>query len=399
MVEGVGEGGVEGGGAEGEAVEIGAEDVGVIRAGVEVDADGACAGVAEGADFGADAGGEAEDAEAADVGEARGEGGAVVAVIGVDAAGLGELRLLVGDVGLVGGVLPAGERAVGGPGEVLRRTLPAEQAHRWVVAGGAIGYKLRVEHLEGWLQVVAALKARRRKFQVVLVSQSSHSEGIAQAVDLAAELGVPVRRAPPAELDGMAHGRTHGGVIAVCTARAPSPWEEMEELLSRRGPLLLLLLEGIEDARNLGFTLRSADALGVDAVLLKKHVWDFDAVEVSRAASGAWDSLPMFRVDRGAEEIDAVRKAGVSVWGCVPNAKRAVWDADLAGRACVAIGGEKRGLSAVVRERCDGFLTIPMRAEATSLSLSHAATAVLAEAARQRALRVSARPGRDSEGS
>jgi len=256
-----------------------------------------------------------------------------------------------------------------------------------------------VEHLEGWLQVVAALKARRRKFQVVLVSQSSHSEGIAQAVDLAAELGVPVRRAPPAELDGMAHGRTHGGVIAVCTARAPSPWEEMEELLSRRGPLLLLLLEGIEDARNLGFTLRSADALGVDAVLLKKHVWDFDAVEVSRAASGAWDSLPMFRVDRGAEEIDAVRKAGVSVWGCVPNAKRAVWDADLAGRACVAIGGEKRGLSAVVRERCDGFLTIPMRAEATSLSLSHAATAVLAEAARQRALRVSARPGRDSEGS
>jgi 23S rRNA (guanosine2251-2'-O)-methyltransferase len=241
-----------------------------------------------------------------------------------------------------------------------------------------------MEHLEGWLQVSAALRARRRRFQVVLVAESSKSEGLAQVVADAEAVGVPVRRSPPAELDGMAHGRTHGGVIAVCTARPPSPWEEMEAILKNKRSPLLLLVEGVEDARNLGFTLRSADALGVDAVLLKKHVWDFDPVEVSRAASGAWDTLPMFRVDRAAEEIDTLRKAGVVFWGCVPNARRPAWDADLAGRCCLALGGEKRGLSAVVRERCDGFLTIPMREGSTSLSLSHAAAVLLGEATRQR---------------
>lgn len=245
-------------------------------------------------------------------------------------------------------------------------------------------YRPPMEHLEGWMQVSAALRARRRKFQVVLVAESSRSEGIAQALADAEAVGVPVRRAPAAELDAMAHGRTHGGVIAVCTARAPSPWSEMEALLEKKTSVLLLLVEGVEDARNLGFTLRSAGALGVDAVLLKKHVWDFDPVEVSRAASGAWDSLALFRVERAAVEIDALRKAGVMLWGCVPNAKRAAWDADLAGRCCLALGGEKRGLSAVVRERCDGFLTIPMKEGATSLSLSHAAAVLLGEAARQR---------------
>lgn len=222
---------------------------------------------------------------------------------------------------------------------------------------------------------------------MLLVSQSSHSEGIAAAVEEAARAGVPVKRVGAAELDAMAHGRTHGGAILVCGARPPAAWEEMESILEKKTSVLLLLIEGAEDPRNLGFTLRSADALGCDAVLLKKHVWDFDPVEVSRAASGAWDSLPLFRIERGAEELDALRKAGVTLWGCVPNAKRPVWDADLAGRTCLAVGGEKRGLSAVVRDRCDGFLTIPMREGATSLSLSAAATVVLAEAARQRARR------------
>lgn len=241
-----------------------------------------------------------------------------------------------------------------------------------------------MEHLEGWLQVSAALRARRRRFQLVLVADNSRSEGIAQTVADAEALGVPVKRAPAAELDAMAHGRTHGGVIAICSARPPAPWEEMEALLKNKASVLLLLIEGVEDARNLGFTLRSADALGVDAVLLKKHVWDFDPVEVSRSASGAWDSLPLFRVERAAAEIDALRKAGVHFWGCVPNARRSAWDADLKGKCCLAIGGEKRGLSAVVRERCDGFLTIPMRPGSTSLSLSHAAAVLLGEASRQR---------------
>jgi 23S rRNA (guanosine2251-2'-O)-methyltransferase len=245
-------------------------------------------------------------------------------------------------------------------------------------------YNVPVEHLEGWIQVEAALRARRRAFEVVLAAEGSHAEGVTRVVRLAEDAGIPVKRVLGPDLDAMAHGRTHGGVIAVCSPRAPSAREELDALLARKGPLLLLLLEGVEDARNLGFTLRSADALGADGVFLKKHVWEFDPVDVARAASGAWDTLPIFRVERGAEELEALRRANVSLWGLVPNAGRPAWDAPLAGRTCLAAGGEKRGLSAAVRDRCDGFLTIPMREGGTSLSLSHAAAAALAEAARQR---------------
>src|SRR5687768_11117480 len=135
-----------------------------------------------------------------------------------------------------------------------------------------------MEHLEGRQSVVAALRAGRRKFQVVLISRGTHDEKVQEVLDVAAERGVPVRRAEREELDALAHGATHGGVVAVCSAKPRTSIDELIELVDklreRRTAALLLLLEGVEDARNLGFTLRSAEALGVHAILIKKHLWD-----------------------------------------------------------------------------------------------------------------------------
>src|SRR5687768_105109 len=118
-----------------------------------------------------------------------------------------------------------------------------------------------MEHLEGRQSVLAALRAGKRKFQTVLVSHGAHEEKVQDVLDLAAERGVPVRRAERRELDALAHGATHGGVIAVCTPKPRTSTEELLVLLDcLREPPLLLLLEGVEDARNLGFTLRSAEA-------------------------------------------------------------------------------------------------------------------------------------------
>jgi 23S rRNA (guanosine2251-2'-O)-methyltransferase len=146
---------------------------------------------------------------------------------------------------------------------------------------------------------------------------------------------------------------------------------------------MLLLLEGVEDARNLGFTLRSAEGLGVLAVLIKKHVWDLDPVEVARPASGAYERMPLVRFeDTGL--IEKLRLGGMRLLGCIAGAKRTIYQADLTGGIILAIGGEKRGLSGAVRGLCDGLLTIPTREGAASLPLSHAAAIVLAEASRQR---------------
>jgi 23S rRNA (guanosine2251-2'-O)-methyltransferase len=148
---------------------------------------------------------------------------------------------------------------------------------------------------------------------------------------------------------------------------------------------MLLLLEGIDDARNLAFTLRSAAALGCHAVLVKKHLWDFDTADVARSSSGAYERLPLVQIEE-AEALAKLKKGGFRLLGCMAGARRTIYEVDLTGPVILAIGGEKRGLSSAVRELCDQAVRIPTAGEESSLALSHAAAIVMAEAARQRAM-------------
>ncbi|MDQ3441956.1 MAG: RNA methyltransferase [Planctomycetota bacterium] len=243
-----------------------------------------------------------------------------------------------------------------------------------------------MEHLEGKHSVLAALRAYQRRFQVILISQGAHAEKVQEVLDAAAERGVPVRRLDPRELDDMAHGSSHGGVLAIASPKPrTTPRQLMEKLDAMREPPLLLLLEGVDDSRNLGFTLRSAEALGVHAVLIKKHLWDFDTVEVARPASGAYERLPLVQIE-SVDPLKDLQKRGLRLYGCIAGAKRSIYDVDLRRPSILAIGGEKRGLSGAVRGICDRFLTIPTVGDAaSSLSLSHAGAIVMAEAMRQRA--------------
>ena len=240
-------------------------------------------------------------------------------------------------------------------------------------------------HLEGRQAIEAALAAGRRRIEAVLVAEGADEEKLAGLLAAAKRRSVAVRRVGAAEIDGLAHGSSHGGVAALCD---PLPTTSEQELLAlldgRSAPPLLLLLEGIQDGRNLGTTLRSAEALGATAVLLKKHVVDFDETEVSRASSGAFERLPFVRIDRETDLLRELDRRGLALVGCIGRAERSIWDVDLRGPLVLCIGGEKRGLSAAVRRACTTFARIPMAAAATSLSMSHAAAVLLAEAARQR---------------
>jgi 23S rRNA (guanosine2251-2'-O)-methyltransferase len=241
-----------------------------------------------------------------------------------------------------------------------------------------------MEHLEGRQSVYAALAARQRRIDVILLRHGIHEETIREILDLAATLNVPIRHVDPAELDAMTHGSSHGGVVAIATAKPRMSLDGLMHLLDtiNENPLLLLL-EGVDDARNLGFTLRTADALGVHAVLLKKHLWDFDAVEVARPASGAYERMPLVQIDDVAP-LKELQRRGLKLVGCIAGAKRSIYEVDLTTGVVLAIGGEKRGLSGAVRDICDQFATIPSKPEPSSLSLSHAGAIVMGEAARQR---------------
>jgi 23S rRNA (guanosine2251-2'-O)-methyltransferase len=240
-----------------------------------------------------------------------------------------------------------------------------------------------MEHLEGRQSVLAALAARQRRFEVILINQGAHEEKIQEVLDAALAAGVPVKRVGGRELDAMAHGATHGGVLALVSAKPLTSAAELLKMLEQDQCPLLLLIEGVEDARNLGFTLRSAEALGAKAVLIKKHLWNFDPIEVARPASGAFERLPLLQVE-DTELLEQLRSRGIQLLGCVGGARRTIYDVNLAEGVILAIGGEKRGLSGAVRRICDGIVAIPTVPGKASLPMSHAAAVVLAEANRQR---------------
>jgi 23S rRNA (guanosine2251-2'-O)-methyltransferase len=238
--------------------------------------------------------------------------------------------------------------------------------------------------LEGRESVMAALSARQRRIQVVLVRHDTPATKVQDLLDLAAASNVAVRRVDLAELESLSHGASHGGVLAVCQSKPRWDQRELLDQMSRRsGTPLLLCLEGVDDSRNLGFTIRSAEALGVDAILVKKHLWDFDEADVARSASGAYERLPLVQF----ESIDMLRelqRRGLKLYGCLAGVKRTIFDVNLREPVVLAVGGEKRGLSGAVRDICDQFVTIPTRGTPSSLSLSHASAMILIEAARQR---------------
>ncbi|HVR85062.1 MAG TPA: TrmH family RNA methyltransferase, partial [Planctomycetota bacterium] len=178
----------------------------------------------------------------------------------------------------------------------------------------------------------------------------------------------PVRRVREEALDAKAHAKSHGGVIAVAEPLPPSVLPSPADFI--------LFLDGIDDARNLGYAIRSAEAFGVQAVLLRRRAWDFDGGDVSRASSGAYERLPVV--------VGEDLPAGMALIGCLAGVTKTIYDEDLTRPLALAIGGEKRGLSAAVRDRCSSKVCIPTREGAPSLSLTHAAAVAMAEVARQR---------------
>jgi len=247
-----------------------------------------------------------------------------------------------------------------------------------------------METLEGRISILAALQARSRRVEVILLKHGLHIETneIKELLELAQQLSVPVKYCSIADLNSIAHGVTHGGVIARVYPRARWTIDQLESHLAAQSKVpLLVMLEGVDDARNLGFVIRTAEAMGVDAILIKKHIWDLDPTEIARPASGAFERLPLVQVSE-IKDILPLKRLGIRFYGCLAKAKRTMHDVRLARPSLIAIGGEKRGLSGAMRDQCDRFITIPTFGGASSLSLSHASAIVIAEASRQRRVRL-----------
>ncbi|MEM0954579.1 MAG: 23S rRNA (guanosine(2251)-2'-O)-methyltransferase RlmB [Pseudomonadota bacterium] len=241
------------------------------------------------------------------------------------------------------------------------------------------------EPVFGLHAVDALLRQRPADVQTLWVQSGRTDKRIKAILELASNQGVSVQQMSRAALDEKVSGR-HQGVIALVSGSAAG-WDEarlLEHLQALEHPPLLLVLDGVTDPHNLGACLRSADAAGVDAVIVPRDKSADLNPTVRKVACGAAESVPFVRVTNLARCLAALKDAGVWLFGAAGEADTLLYDIDLTGPAALVMGAEGSGLRRLTREACDALMRLPMAGDVSSLNVSVAAGICLFEAVRQR---------------
>jgi 23S rRNA (guanosine2251-2'-O)-methyltransferase len=197
-------------------------------------------------------------------------------------------------------------------------------------------------------------------------------------------LAIELNAVSRSELDRICDGGTHQGVALEVRALAMLGVTDLESLVSSLGrSVRLLVLDQVEDPRNLGACLRTADAAGVHAVVVTKAHSAKLTPAALKAATGAAETVPVVIVPNLARALAWLKVAGVWVVGADASAGRALHDTELKPPIAIVLGAEGRGMRRLTRESCDELVEIPMHGSVESLNVSVAAGVVLFELARQ----------------
>ncbi len=230
--------------------------------------------------------------------------------------------------------------------------------------------------------VLEALASGNRHFERLLVVKGLRNRRISEAISRAVRASVPLRFETRETLDRIAGGVPHQGIVAVVSARPAMTLESLLE--TARDPVLIVVLDGVEDPRNLGAILRTAEAAGADGVLLPERHSAGLSETVNRASAGALEHVRVARVGNVVQALEALKARGVWVVG-FDAAGSERWDqVDLKRPVALVVGGEGRGIRRLVREHCDHLASIPLFGHVASINVSVAAGIALFEAIRQR---------------
>ena len=209
----------------------------------------------------------------------------------------------------------------------------------------------------------------------------SRRRGTDELLALAARHGVRVRRVARSEIDRLSGHAAHQGVVA--TLRRPVDYK-VSDLLEGPAPPLVVVLDSVEDPRNLGAVARTAAAAGANGIVLQTRRSAATTGTAVKASAGVITHVRLAPVVNVSRALDALKAAGLWVVGLDAGARQSLYDLDLRQPTALVVGAEGRGLRRLVRERCDWLAALPMRPEVASLNVSVAAGIALFEAVRQR---------------
>lgn len=242
------------------------------------------------------------------------------------------------------------------------------------------------EQVEGRQAIREMLIAQRRKVREIWIANDIDAADVIDDIrELAADSRVQVLDVARKKIEQTARSEAPQGVIAFA---APLPEADFDELLVPRAGVnpFLVALDGVTDPGNLGALLRCCDGAGVTGVILPKHRSVHITPTAAKAAAGAIEHLDIAVVPGLPNAMERMKKARVWTIGLDDDADRSLFDiGDLAREGvCVILGAEGKGVSRLVRERCDLVVSIPMKGQLSSLNVSVAGALATYEILRNR---------------
>lgn len=225
---------------------------------------------------------------------------------------------------------------------------------------------------------------KSRGVRKVFLKEGKKDDRLLSLAALAEKQGVPVEEVKEDRLDDMAGGVVHQGIAALLK---PYEYADLDRVLSDwegKSPILILL-DGLEDVRNLGAIVRTAECAGAAAVLLPKHKSPPVTAAAMKTAAGAFAYLPVCQTGNIRQTLEMLKEKGFWVVGADMDGESLYYDANLKGPLVIVMGAEGKGVSPLTRKMCDFCVRIPMKGHVSSLNVSVAAALLIYEAAKQRA--------------
>ncbi|OZU87228.1 23S rRNA (guanosine(2251)-2'-O)-methyltransferase RlmB [Virgibacillus indicus] len=231
--------------------------------------------------------------------------------------------------------------------------------------------------------VMEALRTGR-SVNKVFVSEQLNSTAQAKLHQLAKQAGTIVQKVPRNKLDQLSDGN-HQGVIAYVASYDYVSLEELFQKAEERGEApFFIILDELEDPHNLGSILRTADAVGAHGVIIPKRRSVGLTATVAKTAAGALEHIPVARVTNIANTIDELKERDVWVVGTEADATEDYRMLDGNLPIALVIGNEGKGISRLVKKKCDWTVSLPMKGHVSSLNASVACSLLLYEVYRKR---------------
>lgn len=237
------------------------------------------------------------------------------------------------------------------------------------------------------IHTLSAMLERRPENVLELFFLTSRDDARLEKVRQQAQrLGLSMNLRSREQLDKLADSTQHQGVVARVRESVPGDDNDLDALLDGlTEPPFLLVLDGVTDPHNLGACLRTADAVGVHAVVTPRDRAAGLTPVARKVAVGAAEVLPFFQVTNLARTLGRLKERGLFVTGtALEPESRSLYESDLKGPLVVIMGAEGTGMRRLTRESCDQLVYIPMSGSVESLNVSVATGVVLYEARRQR---------------